>query len=1111
MSYQVLARKWRPNTFSELVGQEHVVAAITNALDNNRLHHAYLFTGTRGVGKTTIARIFAKSLNCEKGMGSNPCGVCPTCKEIEQGNYVDLLEIDAASRTKVEDTRELLDNVQYKPTRAQYKVYLIDEVHMLSKHSFNALLKTLEEPPPHVKFLLATTDPQKLPITILSRCLQFTLKALTREQIQRQLAHILEQEDLVAESAALHELARAAQGSMRDSLSLTDQAIAQGNGEVTAQVVADMLGLLDRNVVLKLLHAVLKKDKHQVLQIIDDLAVQAPDFGQLLGELMSYLHQIALTQFVPEACKLETHAARAVFTLAKSIPPEQVQMLYQIALQGRKDLPHAVEGRIGLEMTLLRMLAFVPENTMLQADEVVELFATLPKTSLTTLEQERKQTQNPQLSRASVDAEPVESVAETESDIQDGGKISAEQTTQHAAEVSSQPSSDTRAEEKKTQSDSVNEITDLVEVAANIIKDEQDEPAAEASGAIATDETSHEVLSEEAPSNQTPNQNSNQTPNQINTAPDSEIESADDSSAQEVQEAVIEEELNAEQNSLFEQAKTMRAESLGSNDGVDVPEVAVDADQPLCDPSLSEDSETSAAESEAEQSNIEAGEALQNDALQDGNQEASTQKQNDEAQFSVADSSESVADSSESIADTTESVADSSESIADTTESVADSSESIADTTESIADSSGNIVENVAESATDTQNNSQSLVQDDPQLADAYAQYLSAMPDEGEDYAEPDVFDPATLVAHPAQNTEQNTSDMTSADASQDDAASLVNTEELLALRTQIADNIQDASDNEKDVDEGSEAINRALKNNVPAAKTSVAESAPSPQADTSATQAERIADSTYSSKSDSNKSDSNAHLVSDDQSTPPWETTHTNNSVADDAPESQLPDAESQAQHSNAEYPVEYYQQFVSQSEQPDEPEQEPVFVDTRSGWLPGMDETETAPSETLSADATDFASQNAESDSAYEEVDFDIPYQLNDGKKVVKASQLDTWSQLIESMGLAGLTKQIAIHSMYKMNGDAVQLTLAQDKKHLVGPQTTAHLTEALTQALRHDVSVDLEYGEVTDTPFAVQQAINRMRMQHAHKTIAADQQVQLLCQTFNAEVISESIKPK
>ncbi|MEQ3652785.1 MAG: DNA polymerase III subunit gamma/tau, partial [Glaciecola sp.] len=247
MSYQVLARKWRPQKFAELVGQEHVVSAISNALDNDKLHHAYLFTGTRGVGKTTIARIFSKSLNCETGQSATPCGTCNACTDIDEGRFVDLLEIDAASRTKVEDTRELLDNVQYKPTRGRFKVYLIDEVHMLSKHSFNALLKTLEEPPPHVKFLLATTDPQKLPVTILSRCLQFSLKALSREQIQTQLEHILKQESIPSEASALGHLARAAQGSMRDALSLTDQAIAQGNNQVTLATVTEMLGLLDKN------------------------------------------------------------------------------------------------------------------------------------------------------------------------------------------------------------------------------------------------------------------------------------------------------------------------------------------------------------------------------------------------------------------------------------------------------------------------------------------------------------------------------------------------------------------------------------------------------------------------------------------------------------------------------------------------------------------------------------------------------------------------------------------------------------------------------------------------------------------------------------------------
>jgi len=372
MSYQVLARKWRPNKFSELVGQEHVVTAISNALDNNRLHHAYLFSGTRGVGKTTIARIFSKSLNCEQGLGANPCGQCSTCQEIEQGNFIDLLEIDAASRTKVEDTRELLDNVQYKPSRGRYKVYLIDEVHMLSKHSFNALLKTLEEPPPHVKFLLATTDPQKLPVTVLSRCLQFNLKALSRSQISQQLQHIFQQEGINNEAEALAQLARAAQGSMRDALSLSDQAIAQGNGQVSLQIVTDMLGLIDKNQVLKLLNALLQKDAQGAMQQVEHMSFQAPDYAQVLAEIMSLLHQIALTQFVPDACKLETISARAIYQLAKTVAPEQIQLLYQIALQGKKDIAFAADGRTGLEMTMLRMLAFSPDPGTLSLDELVQ-------------------------------------------------------------------------------------------------------------------------------------------------------------------------------------------------------------------------------------------------------------------------------------------------------------------------------------------------------------------------------------------------------------------------------------------------------------------------------------------------------------------------------------------------------------------------------------------------------------------------------------------------------------------------------------------------------------------------------------------------------------------
>tara|TARA_R110002153_G_scaffold250008_1_gene406616 strand:+ start:28824 stop:31292 length:2469 start_codon:yes stop_codon:yes gene_type:complete len=414
MGYQVLARKWRPNRFGELVGQEHVVTAISNALDNDRLHHAYLFTGTRGVGKTTIARIFSKSLNCEQGLSSKPCGQCSTCKEIENGNFIDLLEIDAASRTKVEDTRELLDNVQYKPSRGRYKVYLIDEVHMLSKHSFNALLKTLEEPPPHVKFLLATTDPQKLPVTILSRCLQFNLKALSRTQISQQLDFVLGEESIPFDKEALSQLARAAQGSMRDALSLTDQAIAQGNGVVGLQIVTDMLGLMDKNQVLKLVHAVVQKDSAKVMQQVELMSEQAPDFALVLSEIMSLLHQIALTQFVPDACKLETISARAIFQLAKSVPAEQVQLLYQIALTGKKDLPHAADPRTGLEMTLLRMLAFCPNNLKLDA---LDIAAKTPDVE-TVIQQPTAQANDKVITESTVTAPaPVAEVAQVTNDM----------------------------------------------------------------------------------------------------------------------------------------------------------------------------------------------------------------------------------------------------------------------------------------------------------------------------------------------------------------------------------------------------------------------------------------------------------------------------------------------------------------------------------------------------------------------------------------------------------------------------------------------------------------------------------------------------------------------
>ncbi|WP_028024936.1 DNA polymerase III subunit gamma/tau [Enterovibrio calviensis] len=360
MSYQVLARKWRPHQFRDVVGQSHVLTALANALDHNRLHHAYLFSGTRGVGKTTIARIFAKGLNCEQGVTSTPCGVCSTCQEIDQGRFVDLMEIDAASRTKVEDTRDLLDNVQYKPARGRYKVYLIDEVHMLSRHSFNALLKTLEEPPEYVKFLLATTDPQKLPVTILSRCLQFHLKHLDGTQIKDQLTHVLEQEAVPSEPRALSLIARAAEGSMRDALSLTDQAIALGNGSVIEQQVTEMLGTLSTDQAILLLEALAEGHADHVMQCLTHLAEVGVEWDGLLKEIASQLHRVAMAQALPESVDASSPDSERVLLLAQTLSPQDVQLFYQITLQGRQDLPYAPDGRAGLEMVLLRLLAFRP-------------------------------------------------------------------------------------------------------------------------------------------------------------------------------------------------------------------------------------------------------------------------------------------------------------------------------------------------------------------------------------------------------------------------------------------------------------------------------------------------------------------------------------------------------------------------------------------------------------------------------------------------------------------------------------------------------------------------------------------------------------------------------
>ncbi|MDO6508192.1 DNA polymerase III subunit gamma/tau [Colwellia sp. 4_MG-2023] len=434
MSYQVLARKWRPKCFEELVGQEHVVTVLVNALLQQRLHHAYLFTGTRGVGKTTIARIFAKSLNCETGITATPCGKCDTCLEIDQGRFVDLLEIDAASKTKVDDTREILDNVQYAPTRGRYKVYLIDEVHMLSRNSFNALLKTLEEPPEHVKFILATTDPQKLPVTVLSRCLQFHLKALTVKQIEGKLTEILGYENVTHASGTLTLLAKAARGSMRDSLSLTDQAIAQGQGNITLPNIQEMLGGLDQNWVYKIVIALLKQDGVSLMALSQEIASYAPSYSRLYAELIQLFHQIAILQIVDQHFDLPAEHAQLLKKFSQAMSAEDVQLFYQICVNGRKDLPYASDEQAAFDMTLLRLFAFKPmQKSSLQPIEASSLNQTAPLSDIKYLDDVL--TETPSNDEQAL-AQQMHEIEQQAVDIQQAGTVPF---SQQANEVITEP------------------------------------------------------------------------------------------------------------------------------------------------------------------------------------------------------------------------------------------------------------------------------------------------------------------------------------------------------------------------------------------------------------------------------------------------------------------------------------------------------------------------------------------------------------------------------------------------------------------------------------------------------------------------------------------------
>ena len=456
MSYQVLARKWRPKTFADVVGQEHIITALANGLKDNRLHHAYLFSGTRGVGKTSIARLFAKGLNCVHGVTATPCGECENCKAIEQGNFIDLIEIDAASRTKVEDTRELLDNVQYKPVIGRFKVYLIDEVHMLSRHSFNALLKTLEEPPEYVKFLLATTDPQKLPVTILSRCLQFHLKALDETQISQHLAHILTQENIPFEEPALVKLAKAAQGSIRDSLSLTDQAIAMGDRQVTNSVVSNMLGLLDDNYSVDILYALHQGNGELLMRTLQRVADAAGDWDKLLGECAEKLHQIALMQLLPQ--KSSDDNEHFSF-LAKHISPEDVQFFYQVIVSGRKDLSNAPNRRIGTEMTLLRALAFHPK--FLTAVPKANTTITPPPSTPSAVENTGNYVDVPVLSQSIKSA--YSQVKPNKTSIPNLASLSALDALEHLTQLENQERQEHKAESLAAVSETLHHIQELDE------------------------------------------------------------------------------------------------------------------------------------------------------------------------------------------------------------------------------------------------------------------------------------------------------------------------------------------------------------------------------------------------------------------------------------------------------------------------------------------------------------------------------------------------------------------------------------------------------------------------------------------------------------------------
>ncbi|MCC2605533.1 DNA polymerase III subunit gamma/tau [Planctobacterium marinum] len=1010
MSYQVLARKWRPGKFSELVGQEHVVNAISNALDNNRLHHAYLFTGTRGVGKTTIARIFARSLNCEQGMSSNPCGVCSSCKDIEQGNFVDLLEIDAASRTKVEDTRELLDNVQYRPTRGDYKVYLIDEVHMLSKHSFNALLKTLEEPPPHVKFLLATTDPQKLPITILSRCLQFNLKALTREQISGQLSYILQQEHLPFDEQALALLAKSAHGSMRDALSLTDQAIAQGNGEVRSAVVTDMLGLIDNDKISRIIQAILKKEKHQVFQLVEELALSGADFKSALSELMSAFHQIALTQFVPEACKLETTQARLVFNWARSVPPEQVQLLYQIALQGRKDIDWAQEARIGFEMTVLRMLAFMPDNIAAN----LEKFKTA----------------------ASEAAENIGSLAQFPT-AQSAGK----QENDALMPESEDTISDKEAE-KKT-------LTPLIDA----------------------------ISAEQSPAESDPNK----VTQQVASSLEDSLDGGDDSfpESEEESDATITV-LQTEITEILEQAESLRpakaqvadthkseSSDIDNLSGDDRAPEAENADHRQASVANNNDSEALTVSNTGNHSGAEGHSHINNPF------EANLYPEHDYAEESTVDDYQMLS------------------AMGDMSVSYENVQPEDSHHTAMVEPVSGSQAKTAAENQKSSSQNTHSLLE---------------------------LMGTLAKVTEEEKSTEKPSS-YESEKAPRESGAVVSNDSKPPVKAPEVTNDEVALSD------AGNEQSRAADKPGPGVYQDDILQTGEAVKSTLSATTEAGLANNAvqpHISDTEEHSHSESAQLEQTDETAEPEEL-FSAESFVQEHPDAQLNDSEAARDN---EHLAEAKAGELPEESDTDNADTASAGAGYAAEWSAGDDDVpwdtddEQADTSVASADTGDTESHSEDDEEDYHElfagpipkvsVDFEIPFKVND-KKVTKASQLDTWSQLIEQSGIGGLNKQLALHSNYVLQGDNVKLMVSEHQRHLFTDTALNAIEEALSEALQHDVRVSAHIGEVIDTPAAVQYAINNMRQQHAEKTIHEDRGVTALCEAFSGSVLNDTIEPR